>query len=160
MAHEDWLDIVFDYSEGEAVKSWLFVSTKYHHKAKARQREMLLAHRLSHHQRKSMCKLNNQYMNIEAVAFRRCAICSNKWQGSIHSVWGVPAHPSCIRPYLLNVYYLRDTHDVDHVLSSVPHEVLWGYGRFGRYAYLAVWQRRHPCIPTRWTLQWYNRTFM
>jgi hypothetical protein len=75
------------------------------------------------------------------------------------SYWGMVVHSPCLRPYLLNTYYLKDTFGLEerHVLRVLPRELLRGWSSSyerGEYEYWVVF--RHPyrgLVPSEWTLK-------
>jgi hypothetical protein len=96
--------------------------------------------------------------NIVAAVDRRCVVCNAPWRGGIHDVFGIPAHPACVKKNLINSVYatFEDRYARHHVMAAIPHCTLEGYNR-GSFEYDAVWLNPHPAVPTSWTVRGYER---
>jgi len=95
---------------------------------------------------------------IASLLDSKCAICGKKYMASC-SVWGMMAHSDCVRPYLLNTYYLQDMYGFDYKdIKQLPKETLSGYsgGRHGvgQYDYDVVINKPSKGLfPRDWCLK-------
>ena len=96
-------------------------------------------------------------MGLSSILHQQCIGCKKKLMAAVHKDFGVIAHPQCLRPFLINIYYfekfgLGETH-----FQCVPSSELSGYsaGFYGRgnYSYTAVWKdtTAKGIVPYEWT---------
>ena len=99
--------------------------------------------RLSDCVRRTLWRLSRYGDGSDAVRLRLCCLCGESWQGDVLPTWGLHAHAACAVERLVSVSTLADR-DRSHLLLTLPSEG-------GR-----VWARSHPCMPTSYTLEWYD----
>ena len=83
---------------------------------------------------------------------KSCVFCHQPYRGALNR-FGMVAHSPCIRPYLINTYYLETSFGLsDAECVTVPSELLKGYTRYrGEYTYWAVWKCPTGHVPREWT---------
>lgn len=95
-------------------------------------------------------------MGVHSILHQKCAECKRPFKAAIHKDFGIIAHSECIRPYLLNLYYLEKIGlQVGH-FENVPQCQLKGYyctyGDHGEYRYITVWKdKTNGIVPYSWT---------
>lgn len=92
-----------------------------------------------------------------SVLNQQCAVCKNSFKAAIHADFRIVAHQKCMRPYLINTYYLEKFGLTHNAFKRVPFCELsgfstkWGRG-CGEYYYTAIWKdRTHGIVPYTWT---------
>jgi hypothetical protein len=114
---------------------------------------------LSVYARRSLewCEHNWMPRALASAIDSTCGLCGKKYMGAM-SFWGMVVHAQCLRPLLLNTYYLRDRFGVEprHIEHVLPQESLRGYASHerGEYGYRVVFL--HPyrgLVPSKWTLK-------
>ena len=81
-----------------------------------------------------------------------CVFCHKPFRGALNR-FGMVAHLPCIRPYLINTWYLETSFGLgDRQCATVPRQLLTGYARYrGQYTYYAIWKCPNDHVPREWT---------
>lgn len=92
-------------------------------------------------------------LGVESILNQKCAECGVLFRASVHKDFGIIAHAECIRPFLLNIYYLEKFGLTDRHFDNVPTCELNGYNTsHGTYEYTTVWKdKTHGIVPYEWT---------
>lgn len=155
---EDICNLVFSFCSAISLSQWAQVSKQWRNQVYTRVQELIHCN-ANVYQRRTLQHLQQPHArHLYAISKKKCMLCGKKWKGAIAPVWGVPAHPACVRQRLINTYYLKKTHPVEHVVATLPVETRIGYSQFYRssYAYKVVWREHCPAVPLEATLAWYN----
>lgn len=94
--------------------------------------------------------------NIYYKEIKKCVICKRKRTGD-YTQFGLYAHNSCERPFLVNTYYVPSYVREDYILTKLPSKSLLGYIRPTReqYWYNVVWKNTHSTlIKKEYTLEY------
>ena len=100
-------------------------------------------------------KPNFRPLALGSLVDNRCIVCRKSYMAKV-SFWGFAAHPACIRPFLLNTYYIPEKFGLQaNHLRILPQETLNGYNYvMNSYSYKVVFEgpsRRF--VPKEWTLE-------
>lgn len=92
-------------------------------------------------------------LGVESILNQKCAKCGVLFRASVHKDFGIIAHAECIRPFLLNTYYLEKFGLTSSHFDNVPSCQLNGYNTsHGTYEYTTVWKdKTHGIVPYEWT---------
>eukprot|EP00952_Eustigmatos_sp_NYUAD-ZCMA_P012151 48913-Eustigmatos_ZCMA.PRE.1 len=74
-----------------------------------------------------MQRVSYGHMGIASMLNQCCGICHKRFRAALND-FGILAHAQCLRPYLLNVYYLKRDHGLsDQQYGALPCTWLRGY---------------------------------
>lgn len=92
-------------------------------------------------------------LGVESILNQKCAKCGVLFRASVHKDFGIIAHAECIRPLLLNIYYLEKFGLKSHHFDGIPSCQFNGYNSIhGTYEYTTVWKdKTHGIVPYEWT---------
>ena len=91
---------------------------------------------------------------MSSIVDQECAVCGHSFRAALND-FGFIGHAQCIRPYLINLYYLQRDFGLQtqQCTSKIPYCKLQGYAQSqGQYNYYAVWRcGRGDLVPKEWT---------
>lgn len=160
--------IVFPYCDLDALFIWQLLSHKERKRVSERVSELIGAStKLTSYQTRTLkhLQISPRPFHLKFMLERKCCICKERYCGGLYPTFGLPAHDTCVRPLLVNTYYLREkVKNIDEMLLHIPFVTLNGYIRGSHLpssmdsrhsTYNVVWRSPHPCVPLSLTAKGY-----
>lgn len=94
---------------------------------------------------------------IASLVQQKCGVCHKRFRAACHPTFGLLVHKDCVRPFLINTYYIRADYSLTEsdFEDHVPLHTLKSNGWFNEYEYNVVWKDcKHGLVPYSWTSEY------